>query len=503
MKLFSAIKDRKMILIEQEFQHATIENVPLTNKTDLALIIAQMTMSEANIYSVDLEGFSSESDSDEKKYDKKEKTPSSGKQHKSTSTPVNAGGQGQKTHRSSWKSQSNVNSEITPQKHERMRSVSTSTGSSPGVSRSRSHERREKSLSSKSRSTSQSESSHSGNDMDQSPVQSTGSDKRYDLAKSVSGVLSSYYSAKRKESPPPSARSEDYMFGYVFELHKPLQQITRRNISALNYSQRSKSPIKLSRMIYYPFEFRTLIYVYPFFFFLNRELAEFSDHLNRDIKALDSEMQMMVYDNYNKFISATDTIREMKGQVESMELEMNRLMDNMKTIEQASNRLESSFENNRAEIEKLVGVRDLLKQLEFLFDLPQRLKQNIKIKSYGQAIKYYKMATSLLRKYGHIKSFRDINTESQEIMENLQQNLKYQMIQPNASARQQLELASHLLQLDEPPEHLWYDILRTRKEALLKLIVQLKTSEVLQKYYEYTQTVRHEAKDNDNDQDDP
>jgi len=143
----------------------------------------------------------------------------------------------------------------------------------------------------------------------------------------------------------------------------------------------------------------------------------------------------------------------------------------------------------------------LLKQLEFLFDLPQRLRQNIKIKSYGQAIKYYKMATSILRKYGHIKSFRDINTESQELMDNLQQNLKYQMIQPNASARQQLELAGHLLQLDEPAEHLWYDILRTRKDALLKLIVQLKTNEVLQKYYEYIETTKNEMKENDNDND--
>ena len=31
-----------------------------------------------------------------------------------------------------------------------------------------------------------------------------------------------------------------------------------------------------------------------------------------EIKSLDSDMQMLVYENYNKFISATDTIRQMK-----------------------------------------------------------------------------------------------------------------------------------------------------------------------------------------------
>lgn len=43
------------------------------------------------------------------------------------------------------------------------------------------------------------------------------------------------------------------------------------------------------------------------------DLVEYSNELNRDIKSLDSEMQMMVYDNYNKFISATDTIRLMSN----------------------------------------------------------------------------------------------------------------------------------------------------------------------------------------------
>lgn len=40
--------------------------------------------------------------------------------------------------------------------------------------------------------------------------------------------------------------------------------------------------------------------------------------LCKEIKALDSDMQMLVYENYNKFISATDTIRMMKKNVDGM-----------------------------------------------------------------------------------------------------------------------------------------------------------------------------------------
>lgn len=51
------------------------------------------------------------------------------------------------------------------------------------------------------------------------------------------------------------------------------------------------------------------------------------EHRNmaREIKNLDSDMQQLVYENYNKFITATDTIRTMKSSVDNMESEMQRL----------------------------------------------------------------------------------------------------------------------------------------------------------------------------------
>lgn len=42
------------------------------------------------------------------------------------------------------------------------------------------------------------------------------------------------------------------------------------------------------------------------------DLLKKDDQLIREIKELDTNMQMLVYENYNKFISATDTIRKMK-----------------------------------------------------------------------------------------------------------------------------------------------------------------------------------------------
>ena len=47
-------------------------------------------------------------------------------------------------------------------------------------------------------------------------------------------------------------------------------------------------------------------------------------------------MQMLVYENYNKFISATETIQDMKTKIDGMESDMGRLTTAMSEITGAS-----------------------------------------------------------------------------------------------------------------------------------------------------------------------
>ena len=62
------------------------------------------------------------------------------------------------------------------------------------------------------------------------------------------------------------------------------------------------------------------------------------------MKKLDSDMQMLVYENYNKFISATDTIRKMAQNVEGMETEMADLKGSMDLISESSATVNASLE---------------------------------------------------------------------------------------------------------------------------------------------------------------
>ncbi|CAM9467283.1 unnamed protein product [Hapterophycus canaliculatus] len=68
------------------------------------------------------------------------------------------------------------------------------------------------------------------------------------------------------------------------------------------------------------------------------------DEMVREVKKLDSDMQMLVYENYNKFISATDTIRKMSQNVEGMETEMADLKTSMDRIASSSATVNTSLE---------------------------------------------------------------------------------------------------------------------------------------------------------------
>lgn len=75
-----------------------------------------------------------------------------------------------------------------------------------------------------------------------------------------------------------------------------------------------------------------------------KQLIEKERELVQEIQSLDSEMQTLVYENYNKFILATDTIRQMKSDFKSMEDEMEKLVLNMSNISTFAQNISSNLQ---------------------------------------------------------------------------------------------------------------------------------------------------------------
>uniref|UniRef100_A0A182XN22 Vacuolar protein sorting-associated protein 51 homolog n=1 Tax=Anopheles quadriannulatus TaxID=34691 RepID=A0A182XN22_ANOQN len=193
----------------------------------------------------------------------------------------------------------------------------------------------------------------------------------------------------------------------------------------------------------------------------------------RQTQTLHSDMQTLVYENYNKFISATDTIRKMKSDFKSMETEMNLLMANMNSITEFSERITDTLQETRSQLTRLSGKHQLLKKLQFLSSLPAKLKTLIEEENYQQAVQEYSHAQKVLQQYGQQPSFQGIQEDCIKILDELKERLKGEFRQTGKSAQSLTEIGELLLQLGERPSSLAKEMLECASKRLHEQIVVL------------------------------
>eukprot|EP01111_Echinosteliopsis_oligospora_P015116 TRINITY_DN5868_c0_g1_i1.p1 TRINITY_DN5868_c0_g1~~TRINITY_DN5868_c0_g1_i1.p1 ORF type:complete len:788 (+),score=222.09 TRINITY_DN5868_c0_g1_i1:274-2364(+) len=189
-----------------------------------------------------------------------------------------------------------------------------------------------------------------------------------------------------------------------------------------------------------------------------------------EIKSLDGDMKSLVYENYNKFISATDTIRKMKSNVENMESEMARLSKDMQQITDCSNKIEQALAPRQQKIEQLSGVHNLLQKLQFLVALPARLRQCVEMEQYDQAVKYFTITSGLLSQYHHLPSFHSIHQECERIISDMRTQLKEKIADPKTQPSEVSEVATYLIDLSEPIPSLRQLYLSSRKVGLENML---------------------------------
>lgn len=193
------------------------------------------------------------------------------------------------------------------------------------------------------------------------------------------------------------------------------------------------------------------------------QLIDKEQLLTKQIKTLDNEMQTLVYENYNKFISATDTIRQMKKDFKTMEDEMTHLILTMNTINSNNHQIHLTLDSRRQEIRKLTSIHLLLQKLQYLFQLPTKLKEYADDNQYELAVNTYTRALKALQKYEHIPSFNTIQQTCKETMVNIRDELKARFDQHQTTSSDVVKL---LLQLGESSDYLAQQYLVQNKQRL-------------------------------------
>ncbi|CAL8089475.1 unnamed protein product [Calicophoron daubneyi] len=149
--------------------------------------------------------------------------------------------------------------------------------------------------------------------------------------------------------------------------------------------------------------------------------------LTEQIRSLDSEMQTLMYDNYSKFISATDTIRMMKSDFKYVENEMNCLVKNMTAIGSLSDKIKDSLIGERSQLKNLVTTQQTLNKLKYLVDLPARLREYVSQTSWELAVHDLNKAKFVLKTYRNTPSFKSILEDCSTVVCDIEKKLWRQL----------------------------------------------------------------------------
>ncbi|XP_050237497.1 vacuolar protein sorting-associated protein 51 homolog [Mercurialis annua] len=194
-----------------------------------------------------------------------------------------------------------------------------------------------------------------------------------------------------------------------------------------------------------------------------------------EIKNLDTDLQMLVYENYNKFISATDTIKRMKNNIVGMETNMEQLLEKIMSVQSRSDGVNSNLFEKREHIEKLHRTRNLLRKVQFIYDLPARLGKCIKSEAYADAVRFYTGAMPIFKAYGD-SSFEDCKRASEEAMSTVTKSLQGKLFSDNESIQARAEAAVLLKQLNFPVDSLKAQLFEKLEQSLQDL--ELKTGDI-------------------------
>lgn len=156
-------------------------------------------------------------------------------------------------------------------------------------------------------------------------------------------------------------------------------------------------------------------------------LVETDTRLLRSVRHLDRELQELVYRNYAKFISATETIREMRGNVSEMANRLSALHSHVETVDRTSQNVFTELEPHRAAVEETITTNRKLKKAHFLRHLPETITALSKEGKYNDCVQYWVMGDAFFQKHVHQDSpppLRRLQNECWEVVRGLYQKME-------------------------------------------------------------------------------
>lgn len=196
------------------------------------------------------------------------------------------------------------------------------------------------------------------------------------------------------------------------------------------------------------------------------ELVKRANELDAEIKDLDGDMQMLVYENYSKFIRATDVIKQMKFTIEGLDPDLKVLEGNVSRITEHQKKVEDGTSGRAGRIEDLLKQQRVCRKLQVLFELPATLQKCLDRKAYGEAVEAYCCCSGFLRQYRHMPTFQKVLEEVELQMSRIRVALEDRLRSSELSVEEAVNSSVTLLDLGEDQVKVSSEYLTGRTGAL-------------------------------------
>lgn len=107
------------------------------------------------------------------------------------------------------------------------------------------------------------------------------------------------------------------------------------------------------------------------------DLIKMDNQLNSEIRSLDGELQTLVYENYHKFISATDIVKSIKNNMNELDVELESLKSSITKINSSYSNVDNRLKLKWKEIRRLDTIEKNLHKLKNLRDLPDAFREAV------------------------------------------------------------------------------------------------------------------------------
>ena len=167
-----------------------------------------------------------------------------------------------------------------------------------------------------------------------------------------------------------------------------------------------------------------------------KTLLEEDESLALDIRSLDSTMQTLVYENYSKFIDATDAVRSIGQSVDTSEGGLARLATGIVQIESITKSVDDALRQSRSEVAEKLRLRRLLTRLDALLRLPTTLRTHIESGHTRLAARSHLNATAILGQHSAgFESLKSIEVECNAILRTMIKDLRVKLVHWSGAAR--------------------------------------------------------------------